>query len=591
MMRSCTRLAGCSSLLCLALFLFLACGAITSGQSVASKPAPQQYRITGVLVNSVDGSPVRKGHLEAALSGRGRQAGQRLGTGENTADTDDRSRFVLSLPSAGMWNVTAWARGFVRQGYQQHEEYTTGLVLTRAEPSMDVRFALSPDAEISGTVTNEAGESIRGAQVSLVRVRTSTLGLAERAVVGARVTMTDDRGIYEFDDLEPGSYRVRVVAQPWYAVAARQRRSTTGNDPPLDPSLDVAYQPTWFPGVADPDAAETLVLKGGDSQEADVGLTPVPAIHLLVDPPSSTTSNAGRNAQPWPIIQQVNQAALPGGFMQESIHRNAQGQFDVDGLTPGLYQVRINGPDGQVRMSLVHVTADGSPTVNFDTASSAARVSFHVDGLRDALPNLLIAALIDPENQRVVASTNLGSMPRPIARLNNPPGTPGNGATTPEEHVPSIDVPAGQYEVVMMGQPDLYLAGVTAQGAQATGRAVTLPAGESSLTLHVVKGRATLTGFASFKGKPAVGAAIMLVPATLGQTGALQMVRRDQSNSDGSFNIAQVIPGQYILIAINDGWNINWKDNETLERYLAGGVAVDLSGGNAVAENVAAQAP
>ena len=142
-----------------------------------------------------------------------------------------------------------------------------------------------------------------------------------------------------------------------------------------------------------------------------------------------------------------------------------------------------------------------------------------------------------------------------------------------------------------MGQPDLYLAGVTAQGAQATGRAVTLPAGESSLTLHVVKGRATLTGFASFKGKPAIGAAIMLVPATLGQTGALQMVRRDQSNSDGSFNIAQVIPGQYILIAINDGWNINWKDNETLERYLAGGVAVDLSGGNAVAENVAAQAP
>ena len=577
-----------SSLLCLTLAAVYSM--IAPGQSAAPKAAtPQtQYRITGVLVNSVDGSPVQHGHLEAALTGSGRQAGQQLGTSQNSAGTDDQGRFVLPLPSAGLWNVTAWARGFVRQGYQQHEEFTTGLVLTRAEPAMDIRFTLSPDAAISGVVTNDAGEAVRGAQVSLVRVRPSTPGIAEPAAVGAEATTTDDRGMYEFDDLKPGRYRVRVVAQPWYAVAARQR-PVTENDPPLDPSLDVTYQTTWFPGTADADAAETLSLKAGDSQEADVSLTAVPAAHLVVDPPTSPSSDQRQNRQVWPTIQRIDSGGEPMGYTQPSIRRVADGPFEVEGLAPGLYQIRLNGP-GQGKVTTVRVTADGTQTVNFDAVPSAASVSFHIDGLPDGLPNLLIVSLIDPESHRVVASMNLGGGPRPITRLRNPPGTRGNPPAVAQQQ-PTLNVPAGQYEVVLMGQPELYLGGVTGQGAQATGRSVTLPGGGSSLTLHVVKGRATLTGFASFKGKPAAGAVVMLVPATLGQTGALQIVRRDQSNSDGSFNIAQVIPGQYILIAINDGWNINWNDTKTLQRYLTGGVAVDLPGGGDVAENVDAQAP
>lgn len=584
-----------SSLLCLTLAL----SASASGQvaaapgnpSSSSANPPTQYRITGVLVSGADGSPIAHGHLEATLTGSGRMAGQRLQAGENGADTDDQGHFILPLPAAGMWDLTAEARGFVRQGYQQHQEFTTGVVLTNTAPTMDVRFALQPNGEITGIVTDEAGEAVRNAQVSLMRVLASTPGRTEPPTVRASFATTDDRGMYEFDDLAPGNYKVCVQAQPWYAVDARQRRNTD-RDTPLDPSLDVAYPITWFPGGDNPDAAATLTLKGGDVQEADVRLTPVPSAHLLVSLPLSTVPGVPRGVPFMPSVQRVNSNSGPVGYIQPAMIRNAQGQVEVSGLAPGLYEVQMGGPNNGNKRSVVRVTADGAQTVSFDDDPAEAQVSFHIEGLPESEATSLQVALVDPEGRQVVATSNTRSGFRAgAARLRGAAARAGVNARDAGEHLLAVNVPAGRYDVAIQGGPDLYLTGIDAKGAKALGRSVTLPVGASSLTLHVAKGSASLTGFAKLNDKPSVGAVVMLVPATLGETGALQIVRRDQSNSDGSFNIAQIIPGQYILIAVEDGWNINWQDAGTLQRYLTGGVALDLAAGSDVTQNIAAQQP
>ena len=583
------RAGAWSSLLCF-LFAIAACGAVSFGQAAAvvARP-PIQFRITGVLVSSAGGSPVHHGHLEATLAGSGRMAGQHISTGDHGADTDDQGRFVISLPTAGMWDLTASARGFVRQGYRQHDEFATAVVLTNAAPAMDIRFAISPNAEISGVVTDEAGEAVRGAQVSLMKVLAEVPGHAEPATVRSSFATTDDRGMYEFDDLVPGSYRLCVQAQPWYAVAAGHVRND--RDPPLDPSLDVAYPATWFPGVGDPDAAEILAVKGGDVKEADVRMTPVPSVHILVDPPPRIVPGVSRGVPFMPVVQRVDSGTGPIGFFQPTMMRNSQGQIDVGGLTPGLYEVQVGGPGGESKRSVVRVTANGAQTVGFDAASGEAEVSLHIDGITEMEAGSLPVALIDLESRRVVATSNTSGFRQGFARMRGASARAGSDARSAREHTQTLNVPAGRYEVVIQGRPDLYLAGITAKGAQATGRAVTLPAGESSLTLHVAEGRASLTGFATLKGKPSVGSVVMLVPATLGETDALQIVRRDQSNSDGSFNIAQIIPGQYILIAVENGWEINWADAETLRRYLTGGVPVVLSAGSDVKQDVVAQEP
>ena len=60
---------------------------------------------------------------------------------------------------------------------------------------------------------------------------------------------------------------------------------------------------------------------------------------------------------------------------------------------------------------------------------------------------------------------------------------------------------------------------------------------------------------------------------------------------DGSFDLANVIPGQYILVAIDHGWGINWGDQSTLRRYLMQGVPVELKSSAIVKQNVVAEAP
>jgi hypothetical protein len=120
---------------------------------------------------------------------------------------------------------------------------------------------------------------------------------------------------------------------------------------------------------------------------------------------------------------------------------------------------------------------------------------------------------------------------------------------------------------------------------------VTVGAGESTLTVHVASGRASLSGVATLDGKPAVGAMVLLVPITIEDPNSITVLRQDQTNTDGSFDLANVIPGQYILVAIDHGWQINWGDPSTLRRYLMQGVPVELKSSAIVKQNITAQAP
>ena len=101
--------------------------------------------------------------------------------------------------------------GYRLQAYEQHESFSSGVVLTDAAPSAAVTFRLAPDAVLSGVVFDEAGEPVAAAQVQAQDV---TAGSNDRL---AGLAQTDDRGHYELAGLAPGGYRLRVDARPWYA--------------------------------------------------------------------------------------------------------------------------------------------------------------------------------------------------------------------------------------------------------------------------------------------------------------------------------------------------------------------------------------
>jgi hypothetical protein len=458
-------------------------------------------------------------------------------------------------------------------------------VLRADSPTIDIHFKISPEASIKGVVVDEAGEAVRDAQIALHKVPPPTPG-GPQVVGGTRTyTQTDDRGIYEVDNLSPGSYRLTVQAHPWYAQAAQQ--GVTGSS--LDPSLDMAYPLTWFPGTNDAATAETIVLHAGDTRQADFHLVPIPSIHLkIIPPPLVAEAVNGRQGQAFPMVEEITTGSNGPRTTLISTRRDSQGQFDVSGLTPGLYQVRLAGPGRGGQATMVDVTANSVRTLDLGAPpSDIARITIHIDGFSDAAEEFgnrrgggLSVNLIDTERQRGTFSS-----------MNSEGGFAGRAEPRNRAADRIIEVPPGHYEVVLQGRPTIYLTGLSAKGAQASGRYVTVPAGETTLTVHVANGRATLSGIATLEGKTAVAAMVLLVPITIEEPDSIGFLREDQTNTDGSFDIENAIPGQYILVAIDRGWQINWGDRSTLRRYLVRGVPIELKSSATVKQNIIAQTP
>ena len=557
-----------------------------------SQTSISRYRVTGIVVSSTTGSPVQHCHLTASLNARSRGMGSRRFAG-NTAtqqsfDADEHGRFTISLPSAGAWHLSAAARGFVTQAYDEHQQFSSAVVLTPEAPTIDLRFQLAPEAVVTGTVVDEAGEPVRNARLTLLTVPqqgpdTKPMPMATRAA-----TQTDDRGVYEFDGIPPGNYRITLQDQPWYAAAAQPRfASPSSVAPQLDPSLDVAYPLTWFPGVDDAALAETLTLQGGDTRQADFHLVPIPSIHLrLVPRPGEQPDSRSDRAVFFPVVERV----VPGGnnfaFMPVSVNVNPQGQVDIGGLAPGLYQIRMQGQGLDNRTSLVEVNSGPTRTLEAGASSDVANITLHFDGIDDtqADENSVEVQLINAETGEALFNTNTevrnGPMPLRQRRQSSSPAA---------DRV--IEALPGTYEVVLRSRQDVYLTGITMPSAEVKGRTVKVHAGESVMTLHVASGRATVSGVATLAGKPSPGAMILLVPASLGNPNGLTLLRQDQTNTDGSFELSDVVPGQYILTAIDHGWQINWNDPSTLRNYLLLGTPMDVMPSATMKQKIEAQSP
>jgi hypothetical protein len=587
----------CSSLsgVALSVMAFVCGGVAQSPISAQAKPEIKHntknvhYEITGVVTNNVGESPVIHCHLTASLvTTRGRGANRQFPASANNFDADQQGHFTITLPSAGSWHLTASARGFVTQAYDEHHGFSSAVVLTDESPTIDLHFRLSPEAVITGVVLDEAGEAVRNAQIMLHNVPPPSPG-GPQPLGGTRaVAQTDDRGRYELTNLAPGDYRLTVRGRPWYAAELQQGAQSSGGTAPLEPSLDMAYPLTWFPGTDDAALAETIALHAGDAREADFHLVPIPSIHLHILPPQRSPNSVGDRLTPaFPMVQPVDPS---GGVLSLSTRQYGQGQFDIGGLTPGLYQVRLGMPNQEGHSTVVEVTANSARTLDLSVSSrDMARVTIHFDGLVDTGSGPeegrnggLRLNLIDTDTRREIVSSvgDEGGFVNPGRRGQRDPAADR-----------TMEVPPGRYEVVLQGRPNVYLVGLSAKGADASGRYVTVAAGDSTLTVHVATGRATLSGVATLGGKPVVGAMVLLVPITIEEPDSITFLRQDQTNTDGSFDIENLIPGQYILVAIDHGWQINWGDRSTLRRYLAQGVPLELKPSAIVKQNVDAQTP
>jgi hypothetical protein len=495
-----------------------------------------EFKIVGTVVSSLTGTPLSQARVTLSDTADRRNSAFII--------TADNGRFTFAPLGRGKYALQGARRGFIAAAYEQHEQFSTAIVTGSDFNTENLVLRLTPLAQLSGKVLDETGEAIRKANVTLY-MENHQAGMKRTIPVGG--DSTDDEGYYEFAALVPGNYFVSVSAQPWYAVRSFSESRRSNNLPQnVSPSLDVAYPTTFNNGATDSQGATPITIHGGDHLQADLHLSPVPVLHLIFRALESEQPGQGI---PMPVfekrvfdgVEYVNSQGM------QSI---SPGVYELTGIPAGKYSVRMQGPgtpqaQQSNEMSLVK---DGQ---ELDVAQSvpSSSVKFTVKfPAREPQPKQLSIALQDSRMQ-VVAFKDLD----------------------PTGDAAFDDVAAGKYSILVFSPNKRYsVVRTVSSGVEIPGHDLNATPGSNlSLTVFLAAGVVSVEGFVKRAGKASSGIMVALIPSD--PQSHLDMFRRDQSDSDGSFVLRDVIPGSYTLIAVEDAWGFQWQQPDALKRYLEHG--------------------
>lgn len=293
--------------------------------------------IKGQVIDAHTGAPVRRAVVAASA-----------GSQRRTAVSDADGRFELRDLAAGRHYLTGSKSG-----------YLADVVFRRIAPPLVVEVADRQTADnvtvrmwrggvISGRVLDEFGDPVIGIEVQPLQLQYAG---GRRQLVAAGTGMgsarTDDLGAFRLYGLPPGTYYVSARPMLWEQI---------NRDTPPDGAGAV---PTFYPGTGDPSQAQRITVTAGKETGG---------VHV--------TLLSGRLARVRGFAFRANGEPLAGRavtvqqrFFNTSIGTSggsvaADGSFEVRGLAPGTYSLRVrpaqmrDEPAAEIAAATVTVTGD-----------------------------------------------------------------------------------------------------------------------------------------------------------------------------------------------------------------------------------------
>jgi hypothetical protein len=513
----------------------------------AQQPSPQSvYRVSGTVVNSVTGQRLPAVRVFLARP-QAREDPEVVITGPDGG-------FLFDNLPRGKYSLAAGKPGFLMQGFEEHENYSSAIAVGPGLASQGLQFRLHPAGVISGQIADEENEPVRDAQVMLFRSRVED---GMRGMHRAGRTNSDDRGQYRFASLPPGAYFVVVSARPWYAPYTASPSQRNGEDNQAQEAkvpADVTYPIVYYPGTTDASQATSLTLAAGDHATADFTLTPVRSLHIRLRAPKPN-ARYGFNVIAMPEVFQ--DVSLPLHIPLETT-MSKPGEVEVSGLPPGQYRLRIFFPGKQPTNYTQQVDLQSDMEIDPGSTDQSQTIS---------------GTLRMQDGSRLPAGAT-------VVLRNNTSGDSAGARVSPNGHFQFNSSyqfsPRGSYEVAI-GTENMFLVSLSAIGAHVSGRTIEIPdSGAIQLSLVASQGIGRIDGTAvSGDGaQPVPGAMVLLVPPDPANNAIL--IRRDQSDSDGTFTLSSVVPGHYTLLAIRNGWDLEWMNPAVLKIYLPAGQPIEV---------------
>lgn len=520
-------------------------GASLSAQnSAAAKPA--RAEIEGIVTRDPGGEPVKKALIELIAENQAEG-------GDYTAVTGAEGTFRIENIVPGRYHLFGERSGFLET--DKHHGRSDGRVLTLAagQSLKDLHIRFQAAAVVRGRVTDEDGDPLPNAEVSLLR-QTFVGGHNHWEQSGAE--RTNDLGEYRIANLPAGNFYVSVVPPPDFkslieqgGVAAGEARNTAPDKPAS------SYQTTYYPGTTDRSQAAPIQLHAGDDFPIDFAMIPSPSLSIrgtVVNLPPKTSASIMLQSRDFGLV-------LNGAEMHKD------GSFVIHDVSPGNYTILA--------------TVDGAP-VPMSARQSLQVGSSNVDGLRLApQPGAMVRGRLRLEP----GSGMSGFDPNQIFLALQPVDGEAEGALSVGEGFSNIthvaadgtfqwaDVPAGSYYVQMAGENGAgdgwYLKSALAGGRDVSDAGMSVSGGLVVMDVVASGNGAVVEGaITDQKGGPVANAVVVAVPE--GRMRArVDRFRKTVSDQSGHFRLGGLRPGEYTVLAWESVDGEAYYDPEFLKAY------------------------
>lgn len=582
----------------------LAFGAALATLAGAAAQTPATL-VAGQVVDAVSNRPV--GDVVVTLSAPG-GAGPASTAAQRKVLTDGSGRFVFQGLPAGRYSISATRPGYVTGSLGKLVPRGGGapLQLRDSERAIDLRILVWKHAALRGRVTDEAGEPVVGARVTVLR----------RALVSGRpgytsgvTATTDDRGEYRASGLEPGAYVVGVLATSTtlpldtvdeYNAASGDARTelqrtlfaaaptmtslgTAAHQVVGDHLLQVEGRLVGMPDVARDGTVRIYptAFHGGASQigEAEVVSVAAGEQRAGIDVPlrltrvfrvngTVTTSDGPARPTPltlWPAnLQDANQAQPVASTVSD-----ASGRFTFLAIPPGQYVLRaISEPPARGGSAGTAPTlwVSAPMTVADRDVSSGAlllQAGFRVAG------RIMVEgdAASLPMNRMFV---NLESVDRTLF------GEFSEIQVVQDATFRSVEAPGARYRLTLPLPSGWFVKSITRNGQALEDLPFELKEPFSDLVITVSNRGAQISGTVrTAAGAPDATASVLVFPADARQwidfSAYARGIKEERTGRDGAYRIADLPQGDYLIVAIAQQ-QLDWtqpKLFETLSRLAA----------------------
>jgi hypothetical protein len=409
-----------------------------------------------------------------------------------------------------------------------------------APRSLDI--LLSGGGAVSGMIVDAAGEPFQGVSVRALQVRREHERSVARAFGWQRVT--DDRGRYRLFGLAPGSYL--IVASLDAAEFDERGALVTG------------FAPQYFPGTAHVAAAQSLLV------EADVDLSG--ADFTFAASPVVRVTGRALDAIGQPLVGRVQLSVSQRSGAIATEPRVARtgpgGSFELVDVAPGDYVIHAAadaGFGGPPEFGFEYVTVterDATPAVIPTSRGATLEGRFVVEGMQN--PPMRAFSLH-------AAPTDLDRSP-----LN------GRGPQGLAIHDDGRFYVTGLHGPMRLSVPNTlpgwYLKSITIGGLDVTDASYDFGRDETTVgdaQVVLSNSAATIAGWIERQSDSRPAAAVIAFSTSRNYwfTGS-RHIRRASSDAKGSFDVTNLPPGEYFVVAVDASLPLDLQAPDTLESLV-----------------------